>query len=223
MANNATNTTNNKQLKLALFVLLLLVFNASIRSLEATNASGSQLKHQQHGSSGDDDSKLTSHYKIVCYYTNWSQYRISPARFYPENINPHLCTHVIFAFAKINKDSELEAFEWNDESTSWSKGMYQRTVELKTQNKDLKVLLAVGGWNHNSLPFSNMVVDDELRAKFITKTIDFLIKNQLDGLDIDWEYPANRDTQDRPDDKYYFTILCRVIISESYLICLLRE
>lgn len=27
--------------------------------------------------------------------------------------------------------------------------------------------------------------------------------------DLDWEYPANRDTEDRPDDKIYFTMLCK--------------
>jgi chitinase len=26
---------------------------------------------------------------------------------------------------------------------------------------------------------------------------------------LDWEYPANRDTEDRPDDKIYFTLLCK--------------
>ena len=29
--------------------------------------------------------------------------------------------------------------------------------------------------------------------------------------DLDWEYPANRDTESRPDDKRYFTVLCRVL------------
>lgn len=165
--------------------------------------------HASTRSSSAHNDKDQSKYKIVCYYTNWSQYRLAPAKFFPESINPNLCTHVIYSFAKINADSELEAFEWNDESTTWSKGMYQRTVDLKKINKNLKVLLAVGGWNHNSMPFSNMVKDDDLRAKFITKTIDFLIKNEMDGLDLDWEYPANRDTQDRPEDKYLFTILCK--------------
>lgn len=84
-------------------------------------------------------------YKIVCYYTNWAQYRPQSGSFFPENINPKLCTHIIFAFAKINDFHELQAFEWNDESTDWSVGIYNRTISLKNINKDLKVLLAVGG------------------------------------------------------------------------------
>ena len=40
-------------------------------------------------------------YKVVCYYTNWSQYRPKKGKFLPEDIDPHLCTHVIFAFGWI--------------------------------------------------------------------------------------------------------------------------
>ena len=58
----------------------------------------------------------------VCYYTNWSQYRPGNGRFVPENVDPFLCTHVVYAFAKL-RGNHLEAFEWNDESTDWSKGM----------------------------------------------------------------------------------------------------
>lgn len=83
--------------------------------------------------------------KIVCYYTNWAQYRPKPGSFFPEDIDPRLCTHIIFAFGKINDQSELEAFEWNDESTEWAPGMYKRTIDLKKKNKDLKILIAVGG------------------------------------------------------------------------------
>lgn len=92
----------------------------------------------------ESDEKEPS-YKIVCYYTNWAQYRPKPGSYFPEDIDPNLCTHIIFAFAKINDQSELEAFEWNDESTEWSSGMYQRTIDLKKKNKNLKILIAVGG------------------------------------------------------------------------------
>ena len=94
-----------------------------------------------------EDEKTSSEktYKVVCYYTNWAQYRTKPATFFPENVNASLCTHVIFAFAKINDASELSSYEWNDESTDWSKGMYERIGMLKKDNKNLKVLVAVGG------------------------------------------------------------------------------
>ena len=55
-----------------------------------------------------------STYKRVCYYTNWSQYRPGLGKYTPENIDAKLCTHIIYAFAKV-ENSELKTVEWNDE------------------------------------------------------------------------------------------------------------
>jgi chitinase len=82
--------------------------------------------------------------KVVCYYTNWSQYRQDAGKFLPENVDPSLCTHIVFAFAKL-ENNQVVAQEWNDESTEFSKGMYERVVDLKKQNPDLKILLSCGG------------------------------------------------------------------------------
>lgn len=162
------------------------------------------------GSSDEAKSMARRDVKIVCYYTNWAQYRPKPGSYTPDNLDAKLCTHVIYAFAKIDENYELKAFEWNDESTEWAVGMYQKVANKKKENPGLKVMLAVGGWNHGSMPFSNMVTDEKRRRNFIAKTIEFLKQNNFDGLDLDWEYPAHRDTEDRPDDKIYFTILCKV-------------
>jgi GH18 family chitinase len=83
--------------------------------------------------------------KLVCYYTNWSQYRPGVGRFVPENVDPFLCTHIIYAFAKVDEAGNLKPFEWNDQSTEWSRGMYDRTMDLKKKNPNLKILLAAGG------------------------------------------------------------------------------
>lgn len=54
--------------------------------------------------------------KLVCYFTNWSQYRPGTGRFLPDNVDPHLCTHLIYAFSVINHANELVTYEWNDET-----------------------------------------------------------------------------------------------------------
>lgn len=55
-------------------------------------------------------------YKKVCYFTNWAQYRIVPAKFEPEHIDPFLCTHIIYAFAYISNETFLiTQVEENDE------------------------------------------------------------------------------------------------------------
>ena len=61
--------------------------------------------------------KYTNSFKVICYMTNWAQYRPNATKFGPSDVNPYLCTHVIYAFAAINSSThEIKAFEWNDES-----------------------------------------------------------------------------------------------------------
>ena len=99
----------------------------------------------------------------------------------PENIDATLCTHIIYAFAKV-VDDHLEPYEWNDQDTAWSKGLYSKVIDLKAKNPTLKVLIGVGGWNHGPGNFSNMVHDDNMRYQFIQNSIKYLKNNRFDGL-----------------------------------------
>ncbi|KAL0181761.1 hypothetical protein M9458_024167, partial [Cirrhinus mrigala] len=63
--------------------------------------------------------------KLVCYMTNWSQYRPSNGKFLPEHIDPFLCTHVIYTLATISPDNQIATIEWNDEE------MYKSLNDLK--------------------------------------------------------------------------------------------
>lgn len=76
----------------------------------------------------------------ICYYTNWAQYRYGDGvKFLPEDIDPNLCTHILYAFAKINLQThKVENYEWNDDS------MIQRVLALKTKNPELKVVISIG-------------------------------------------------------------------------------
>ena len=60
--------------------------------------------------------------KRVCYHTNWSQYRPDGGKFFPEDIDASLCDYVMYSFATMT-GNRLSAYEWNDESTDWMKGM----------------------------------------------------------------------------------------------------
>ncbi|XP_059618815.1 mucin-2-like [Phlebotomus argentipes] len=128
--------------------------------------------------------------RVVCYYTNWSVYRPSTAKFNPQNINPYLCTHLIYAFGGFTKDNALKPF---DKYQDIEQGGYAKFTGLKTYNKNLKCILAIGGWNEASSRFSPMVASAERRQQFVRNTIKFLRQNHFDGLDLDWEYPAFRD------------------------------
>jgi len=50
--------------------------------------------------------------------------------------------------------------------------------------------VAIGGWNENSSKFSNICKDSKLRAKFVTNLFNFVKQYGFNGLDLDWEYPA---------------------------------
>lgn len=135
--------------------------------------------------------------RVVCYYTNWSVYRPGTAKFNPQNINPYLCTHLIYAFGGFTKDNKLKPF---DKYQDIEKGGYAKFTGLKSYNKNLKTLLAIGGWNEGSSRFSSMVASADRRREFVKNTVKFLRQNHFDGLDLDWEYPAFRDGG-KPRDK----------------------
>ena len=69
-------------------------------------------------------------YKRVCYYTNWSQYRPEPMKFFPESVDLNQCNFGMYAFADM-EGNRLKAYEWNDESTDWSKGMYVKLLRQR--------------------------------------------------------------------------------------------
>lgn len=45
-----------------------------------------------------------SDYKVVCYFTNWAWYRQGVGKYLPSDIDPNLCTHIVYGFAVLNGD-----------------------------------------------------------------------------------------------------------------------
>ena len=90
---------------------------------------------------------------IMCYFGSWSVYRWSYGLFDVEDIDPFLCTHIVFGFAGLNSETyTIESLdEYNDLPDNWGKAAYRRFTGLKYFNPNLKALLAIGGWNEGTL------------------------------------------------------------------------
>lgn len=48
---------------------------------------------------------LSGYFKIVCYFTNWAWYRRGVGKYVPEDIDPNLCTHIVYGFAVLDYEN----------------------------------------------------------------------------------------------------------------------
>ena len=110
-------------------------------------------------------------------------------------------THINYAFANIRDGQMVEGFQDDP-------GNYRVLRALKARNPKLKVLVSVGGWTWSG-NFSDMALTPQSRKRFIDSAVAFLKRYDLDGLDIDWEYPAQKGMNNtyRPEDRENSTAL----------------
>ncbi|CAF3404631.1 unnamed protein product [Rotaria sp. Silwood1] len=149
-------------------------------------------------------------FKIVCYFANWAVKRPGGGSMTPEDIDPCLCTHVIYAFSEMD-NNQLTPMEKHDLKDGNQPGFFERFNAWKSVNKNLKTLLAVGGWDMGMKDFAGIVKSEKTMKKFADSAVKYLRKHKFDGLDLDFEYPGV-DWRDSPkEDKQRFTKMCEVL------------
>jgi chitinase len=127
-----------------------------------------------------------------------------------DNIEANKLTHINYAFVDVKNG---EAFLTNEKTDSTN---FRKLNLLKQQNPDLKILISIGGWAWSE-NFSDAVLTDSSRKVFAKSSVDIIRKYDLDGVDIDWEYPALPGEEGniyRPEDKQNFTLMFEEIRKE---------
>jgi len=119
-----------------------------------------------------------------------------------DSIDVWRLSHINYAFIDI-KDNRA----WLHNEVTDTVNL-RKLSELKKINPDLKILISIGGWSW-SKNFSDATLTDTSTKNFALSAVDIVSKYNLDGIDIDWEYPGMIGDSNvyRPEDKEHYTIL----------------
>jgi chitinase len=144
----------------------------------------------------EDAPKEAQKYKIIGYVPSWFDWTQIP-------VEVEKMTHINYAFGTLYKNGAVK----QPNSTDIQNLQYLNS--LKSRNKDLKILISIGGWGADF--FSNAALTKASRVRFARTAIDYLKVSKLDGIDIDWEYPGQSGGGNifRPEDKGNFTLLLK--------------
>jgi len=113
--------------------------------------------------------------RVVGYYPQWVQ-----GSFTPDKIDYTVITHVIHSFAWPDEEGNILHYD----------NMLSQSVTNTVHDNGAKILLSLGGWGQ-SWGFSASMSTPELREIFIDNIISICETYNYDGVDIDWEQPAN--------------------------------
>lgn len=140
--------------------------------------------------------------------------------------NPHLCTHINYAFAKVHcYDGVYDSFKLQG-----TEERFLSVLALKQQNPDLKICLSFGNFAEPDEPqpfagFSVMCQNADNRKKFCKDCLAFVEKWGIDGIDLDWEFPGvsfhGREMYDREHDVENYTTLMKELretLGDKYLL-----
>lgn len=136
--------------------------------------------------------------KIIGYVAGWGGTHI-------ENIDATKLTHINYAFANVIDNRAVLQMLYDASNIA-------RLNTLKKQNPALKILVSVGGWTWSG-NFSDAALTPESRLQFAESIEDMIREHNLDGIDLDWEYPGQVGDGNvyRAEDKQNFTLLLRAV------------
>ena len=121
----------------------------------------------------------------------------------PGDLDASEITRINYAFARIENGRMVEGFPTDAANLAG-------ITALRQSHPGLAVLISVGGWTWSD-GFSDAALLPQSRAVFVESAVEFIRRYQLDGVDVDWEYPgqAGAGHAFRSEDKQNFTLLLR--------------
>lgn len=143
--------------------------------------------------------KIEKEFKVIGYVAGWNTFNSS-------EIQANKLTHINYAFANITDGKVSYGNKENDQQK------IAELMGLKEMNPDLKILISVGGWTWSG-NFSDAALTDSTREIFAQSALDYMLENNLDGVDLDWEYPGlpGAGNKFRAEDKENFTLLLKTL------------
>ncbi|OQP54504.1 glycoside hydrolase [Niastella yeongjuensis] len=117
--------------------------------------------------------RASAQFKVVGYMPSWAGD--------VNAIQYSKVTHINYAFLNCNGNGTLQGLD--------NPGKLSSLVS-KGHANGVKVMISVGGWNDgNTDNFEAMAGNSTNRNTFVQAMINFVNQYNLDGIDIDWEYP----------------------------------
>ncbi|WP_323174343.1 glycosyl hydrolase family 18 protein [Natrialba sp. PRR66] len=163
--------------------------------------------------------------RVVAYYRQWAQY---DRDFVPGDIPFEQVTHVQYAFARPEEDGSVELVgDSHGQQVFYAEEDWQGPDRGKTfaeyaaERDDTKFVLSIGGWGDSEY-FSDAALTQANRERFASDCVDLVEMANLDGIDIDWEFPGgggctgddpvcDMDNVVRDGDQERFTLLCQEV------------
>ena len=146
--------------------------SSSTPALSSVSSVESSLSSSNPSNSSSSNSSNNS-LRIIGYTPSWSTLE--------STIQYDKLTHINYAFVLPNTDGSLGAVPEHELLESIVEGAHENNV---------KVVVSIGGWNDgNDSAFVAFANSEEGRTRFTNAVLDLIELYELDGIDIDWEYP----------------------------------
>ncbi len=152
--------------------------------------------------------------EIIAYYPSWQVYDREKLMT-PDKLNYRKVSTIIYAFFRPDHQGGihgLDAFadelvlkgqrDWRAQGDEAYYVPGTSLVKL-AHAKKVKVLISIGGWEHSKY-FSALASDSSSRVRFAEECVGLVKTYDIDGVDIDWEYPCFRGSV---ADKENFTLM----------------